>query len=107
MRRVMSEQEYAIWLTEFFPISPVRRKAHGLGPPQATDKTDGKLAHLDGLNTSRAWMLEGIISGLPNADERVDVLREVADKHEAAGLDVALGICTTWGVIGWEALRPT
>ena len=30
-----------------------------------TDPTDGKLVHLDGLNLSRAWMLEGIAQGLP------------------------------------------
>ena len=29
-----------------------------------TDRSDGKLAHLDGLNISRAWMLEGVASGL-------------------------------------------
>jgi hypothetical protein len=29
-----------------------------------TDPTDGQLAHLDGLNLSRAWMLEGIASVL-------------------------------------------
>ena len=36
-------------------------------------------------------MLEGIISGLPKADERVDVLRQDAKKHEAAGLNAVLG----------------
>jgi hypothetical protein len=91
MRRIMSEQEYAKWLTEFFPDLSSQTKSAWLEPARVTDKTDGKLAHLDGLNTSRAWMLEGIISGLPEADERVSVLREVADKHEAAGLDAVLG----------------
>ena len=36
-------------------------------------------------------MLEGIISGLPNNDARVDALQNIADKHEAAGLDAVLG----------------
>ena len=91
MRRVMSEQEYANWLTEFFPDLTSQTQSAWLDPATVTDKTDGKLAHLDGLNTSRAWMLEGIISGLPKADERVDVLRQVAKKHEAAGLNAVLG----------------
>ena len=91
MRRVMSEQEYADWLTEFFPDLTSQTQSAWLDPATVTDKTDGKLAHLDGLNTSRAWMLEGIINGLPEADERVDVLRQVANKHEAAGLDAVLG----------------
>ncbi len=36
-----------------------------LEPVVVTDPTDPKLAHLDGLNLSRAWMLDGIVSGLP------------------------------------------
>ncbi len=36
-----------------------------------TDPTDPKLAHLDGLNLSRAWMLEGMAAGLPEGDARV------------------------------------
>ncbi len=31
---------------------------------RVTDRSDGKLAHLDGLNISRAWMLEGVAQGL-------------------------------------------
>ena len=51
-----------------------------------TDKTDGKLVHLDGLNLSRAWMLEGIILGLPPADPRIAGLELAASQHRKAGL---------------------
>ena len=43
-----------------------------LQPAVVTDPSDPKLAHLDGLNLSRAWMLEGIASGLPENDKRRD-----------------------------------
>ena len=41
--------------------------ARWLTPGVVTDRADPKLAHIDGLNLSRAWMLEGIAHGLPRA----------------------------------------
>ena len=41
-----------------------------LEPTRVSDVTDGKLYHLAGLNLSRAWMLEGIVSKLPAGDAR-------------------------------------
>ncbi|MFW5926760.1 MAG: DUF2891 family protein, partial [Wenzhouxiangella sp.] len=46
----------------------------------------GKLAHIDGLNLSRAWMLEGIAQGLPENDPRRDALEASAREHAEAGL---------------------
>ena len=56
-----------------------------------TDRSDGKLAHLDGLNLSRAWMLEGIASGLPADDPRIPALRAAAQRHRSAGLAAVTG----------------
>jgi Protein of unknown function (DUF2891) len=55
------------------------------------DRSDPKLAHLDGLNLSRAWMLEGIISGLPADDARRPALAAAADAHRRAGLAAVTG----------------
>jgi hypothetical protein len=55
------------------------------------DRSDPKLAHLDGLNLSRAWMLEGIISGLPPDDPRRPALAAAADAHRRAGLAAVTG----------------
>jgi hypothetical protein len=49
--------------------------------------TDGRLYHLAGLNLSRAWMLEGIVSKLPPADPRAQSLTALAGKLKQAGLD--------------------
>jgi len=56
-----------------------------------TDRSDGKLAHLDGLNPSRAWMLEGILAGLPEDDPRCPALRAAADVNARAGLQAVTG----------------
>ncbi|HMH79638.1 MAG TPA: DUF2891 family protein, partial [Candidatus Acidoferrum sp.] len=52
---------------------------------------DPKLAHLDGLNLSRAWMLEGILSALPPDDPRRTALQAAADAHRRAGLAAVTG----------------
>ncbi len=91
MRRVMDKPAFANWLTDFFPTLSSKSGADWLVPAVVTDKSDGKLAHLDGLNTSRAWMLEGIIDSLPKDDLRITPLRLAVEAHRKAGLDAVLG----------------
>jgi hypothetical protein len=56
-----------------------------------TDPSDGKLAHLDGLNISRAWMLEGMAQGLPPRDPRKLALLNAAAIHKSSGLASVTG----------------
>ncbi len=83
MRRIMSAENFSIWLDDFLP---------GIGEdtwlPVAvvTDREDGKLAHIDGLNISRAWMLEGMTEALAQSDPRRTALQASADQHATAGL---------------------
>jgi hypothetical protein len=86
MRRLLLPADFAAWLGRFLPSI-----GHDDWLPLArsSDRTDGKLAHLDGLNLSRAWMLEGIAAGLPDADARRPALLACAASHAAAGLDGA------------------
>jgi hypothetical protein len=86
MRRVQPPAEFAKWLRAFLPDLPRDGSTAWLAPGIVTDPTDPKLAHLDGLNLSRAWMLEGIASVLPKADPRQAGLRAAAAIHRAAGL---------------------
>ena len=51
-----------------------------------TDPTDGKLVHLDGVNLSRAWALEGIAAGLPEDDARRPALMAAAKVHRDTGV---------------------
>jgi hypothetical protein len=56
-----------------------------------TDRADPKLAHIDGLNLSRAWMLEGIAAALPAKDPRRGALLAAAAAHRAAALPQVTG----------------
>ena len=71
MRRVLAPADFAGWLRAFMPQIAEDGNGEWLKPVVSPDPSDGKLAHLDGLNLSRAWMLEGIASGLPAKDERL------------------------------------
>jgi hypothetical protein len=89
MRRVLSKKEYGEWLTDFFPTL-TSTSNDWLQPATVTDKSDGKLAHLDGLNISRAWMIEGMVSALDPNDPRVSALQNVMKAHRDAGLNAVL-----------------
>jgi hypothetical protein len=91
MRRVLPPPAFASWLSGFLPRLPRDGSASWLEPAVVTDPSDGKLAHLDGLNLSRAWMLEGIAAGLPGNDARVAALRAAAASHRTSGLRAVTG----------------
>jgi len=91
MRRVLPPEEFGDWLTGFLPGIPVTGGADWLPLGVVTDRTDGKLAHLDGLNISRAWMLEGIAAGLPVDDPRWTSLLAAAYAHRVSGLASVTG----------------
>ena len=86
MRRVLPPAEFASWLTRFLPLVPDDTNTEWLQPGIVTDRADPKLAHIDGLNLSRAWMLLGIASGLPSDDARRDALALAAERHAEAAL---------------------
>jgi hypothetical protein len=80
VRRLLPSAEFARWLTAFLPRVD-------LEPTRVTDPTDGKLYHLAGLNLSRAWMLDGIVSGLPAADPRRAALTALSGTLAQAGIE--------------------
>ena len=85
LRRLLPQADYMRWLGAFLPQIPTDGGAW-LEPAESRDPTDPKLAHLDGLNLSRAWMLEGIAAALPATDPRRAALMAAAAEHAAAGL---------------------
>ena len=97
MRRVLSPAAFGPWLSGFLPqiprgAAPAGHKAHAwLEPAIVTDRSDPKLAHIDGLNLSRAWMLEGIAHGLPRGDARIRGLLAVSARHADAALPAVTG----------------
>lgn len=91
MRRIMAPTEFATWLTAFLPQIPRTASSAWLPIGVVTDKSDGKLAHLDGLNLSRAWMLNGIAAKLPANDPRRAALAATAKTHADSGLAAVTG----------------
>ncbi|HEY1657956.1 MAG TPA: DUF2891 domain-containing protein [Candidatus Sulfotelmatobacter sp.] len=91
MRRLLSSQEFASWLQTFMPQISESGNDNWLQPVVSPDPSDPKLAHLDGLNLSRAWMLEGIASVLPKNDKRLPSIMASAKAHRQAGLAAVTG----------------
>ena len=91
VRRVLPSPEFAHWLRSFLPQISDVENGSWLQPVVSPDPSDPKLAHLDGLNLSRAWMLEGIAASLPKADRRLPTIMAAAKEHRRAGLVAVTG----------------
>jgi hypothetical protein len=65
MQRVLPKTEFQRWFSEFLPRLEQGQPASLLTPVQSRDRSDGKLAHLDGLNLSRAWCLQALATDQP------------------------------------------
>ncbi len=75
MSRVLAKDEYVIWLDAFLP--QLKKKSFELEVGRVSDRTDGKLVHLDGVNFSRAWSLKSIAS----TDNKYNHLITIANNH--------------------------
>jgi len=91
MRRILDSTAFGAWLTQFLPGISQNPADDWLKPGVVTDRADPKLAHIDGLNLSRGWMLEGIAHGLPKGDRRIAVLLATATQHRNAALSAVTG----------------
>jgi len=86
MRRVLKTGEFSSWLDRFLPRLAVREPATLFTPAIVSDRSDGKIAHLDGLNLSRAWCWRSIAAMWPASDARRGIALEAAERHLTAGL---------------------
>jgi hypothetical protein len=86
MRRVLPAAEFRGWFTRFLPAAAEGRPATLFQPAEVSDRSDGKIAHLDGLNLSRAWCWRSIASALAPDDPVRPLAREAADRHFAAAI---------------------
>ncbi|GAB3035109.1 DUF2891 domain-containing protein [Bowmanella dokdonensis] len=76
MRKVLDKKAFETWLEDFLP--QLAEKDFSLDPARVSDRSDGKLVHLDGLNFSRAWVLYGLVGDFP---EKYAHLQAIADEH--------------------------
>jgi len=82
MAKVLSEADFRVWLKGFLPN--LRRLS--LVPAEVSDRSDPRIAHLDGLNMSRARNFYTLINYLPAKDASAANLADVADAHAIASL---------------------
>jgi hypothetical protein len=76
MRKVMPSDEFLVWVDGFLP--GLKDKDFQLAPGKVSDRSDGKLVHLAGLNFSRAWVMYGLARDFP---EKYGHLAEIANQH--------------------------
>jgi Protein of unknown function (DUF2891) len=86
MRRLLPPSEFAPWFERFFPDLSDKKPATLFEPAFVSDRTDGQITHLDGLNLSRAWCWRALAGALEKDDPR----RAHAEKAYQTHLDSAL-----------------
>ena len=91
MRLVLPHMEFRHWFGRFLPRLDRREPATLFRPAVVSDPTDCKLAHLDGVNLSRAWQMRGLASALDAGDARRPVLEDAAEAHLSASLKAVEG----------------
>ncbi len=92
MARIMPRDKYQKWLKKFLPQIPTNGKADWLIPAKVSDRSDPKIAHLDGLNLSRAAKMNIIASYLDESNEgRYKSLMLAAKAHADASLPFVTG----------------
>ena len=84
MQRVLPPSGFAAWFAAFLPGVRDNKPAALFTPAMVSDRSDGKIAHLDGLNLSRAWCWRELAVSLPPAERTVALV--AADQHLAASL---------------------
>jgi hypothetical protein len=90
MRRVLPGKKFVEWFDAFIPS--MAQATNLLRPVTVSDRTDPQIAHLDGLNLSRAWCMSGIASALPSTHRAVRILKASGEAHAREGLaNVASG----------------
>jgi hypothetical protein len=75
MRRILDKDEFNNWMDGFAP--QLRQADFAWEPGRVSDRGDGKLVHLDGLNFSRAWVLYALARQYPVYGH----LNAIADQH--------------------------
>ncbi|MBI1187090.1 MAG: DUF2891 family protein [Alphaproteobacteria bacterium] len=91
MRRMLAPADFATWFDGFLPHAAAGRPETLFSPARVSDRSDGKIAHLDGLNFARAWCWRSIASALPGDDPRAIRARDAAEAHIAASLPAVVG----------------
>jgi hypothetical protein len=89
MRRVLPERDFREWFGLFLPDLAAGEPRSLFTPAIVSDRSDGKIAHLDGFNLSRAWCWRGLAGALDPALAKLAL--DTADAHLDASLPHVAG----------------
>ncbi|MCL6706775.1 DUF2891 domain-containing protein [Pseudomonas sp. R2.Fl] len=91
MRRLLDASAFQAWFDRFLPRLEDGLPQAIFTPADVSDRTDGKIAHLDGLNLSRAWCFRSLSKALPAGDPRARLMAAAAERHLASSLPHVAG----------------
>ncbi len=91
LRRLLPAGTFLPWFDAFLPRLAAGQPATLFRPAKVSDRTDGKIAHLDGLNLSRAWCWRALAGALPEGDARRPGMLDTAEAHLACALPQVAG----------------
>ncbi|MFZ2031485.1 MAG: DUF2891 domain-containing protein [Vitreimonas sp.] len=91
VRRFMTPEQFHAWFARFLPDAALSKPATLFAPARVSDRSDGKIAHLDGLNFSRAWCWRSVARALGDDHPVAPIAREAAERHIAASLPHVAG----------------
>lgn len=89
MSKVLAPDAFAAWFDLYLPrVTEVSQLMH---PAHVSDPTDPKVAHLDGLNLSRAWCMKNVLRHLPATHTARSAIEAAIQRHIAASIDQVVG----------------
>ena len=91
LAQLLPPDEFSKWLSAFLPSLAERHPISLFTPAVVSDSSDGQMAHLHGLNLSRAWCWRRIAESLPSGDPRIPIALEAMRTHAAAALPHVTG----------------
>jgi hypothetical protein len=91
MRRTRGMEQFRIWMDAFLPAIAQREPATLFEPAIVSDRSDGKIAHLDGLNLNRAWCWRSLATAWSDEDPRRAIALDAANVHLAASMPHVAG----------------
>jgi hypothetical protein len=91
MRSVLSSRSFDAWLLQFLPRLKANEPAVLFSPARVSDRSDGRIVHLDGLNLSRAWCWRAIAKAFPGKDPLGRIVSRAAQRHFVASVPFLSG----------------
>ena len=86
MRRILNARDFQRWFDAFLPQLAKREPKTLFKPAFVSDRKDGRIVHLDGVNLSRAWCWRTIAASRPARDPLRKIATKAANDHLAASL---------------------